>query len=126
MNETKTYGLTHIAIAVKDLDRTLSFYNKVFDVKTMYRTDEFLQVTTPGCNDIIVFEKKKADYGKSGGIIHFGFRLKDPQDIDEMAERILTAGGKITDKGEFCPGEPYLFCKDPDGYEVEVWYEKVG
>jgi hypothetical protein len=20
-------------------------------------------------------------------------------------------------------GEPYLFCTDPDGYEVEIWYE---
>lgn len=25
--------------------------------------------------------------------------------------------------GEFVPGEPYLFAADPDGYEVEVWYE---
>ena len=24
---------------------------------------------------------------------------------------------------EFVPGEPYLFATDPDGYEVEVWYE---
>jgi hypothetical protein len=24
---------------------------------------------------------------------------------------------------EFCPGEPYLFAKDPDGYEIEIWYE---
>jgi hypothetical protein len=21
------------------------------------------------------------------------------------------------------PGEPYVFFEDPDGYEVEVWYE---
>jgi len=42
-----------------------------------------------------------------------------------MAERIQSAGGKITSKGEFCPGEPYIFFKDPDGYEVEVWYELI-
>ena len=125
MTEAKTYGLTHIAIAVKDLERSLVFYKKVFDVEVMYHTNEFLQVTTPGSNDIIVFEKKKAEYGMTGGIIHFGFRLKDPRDIEDIAERIRIAGGTIKDKGEFCPGEPYLFCKDPDGYEVEVWYEKV-
>ncbi|MFL5811713.1 MAG: VOC family protein [Flavisolibacter sp.] len=125
MNEPKTYGLTHIAISVKSLDRTFDFYRKVFDVEEMYRSETFLQVTTPGANDIIVFEKKEADYGRTGGIIHFGFRLKTPDDIEDMAERIRIAGGIITDKGEFCPGEPYLFCKDPDGYEVEVWYEKI-
>jgi predicted enzyme related to lactoylglutathione lyase len=125
MKPAKTYGLTHIAIAVKDLNRTLSFYQKVFDVEVMYQQDDFLQVTTPGSNDIIVFEKKKAEYGKTGGIVHFGFRLREAKDIDEMANRVKAAGGKIIDKGEFVPGEPYIFFKDPDDYEVEVWYELV-
>jgi hypothetical protein len=22
------------------------------------------------------------------------------------------------------PGEPYLFAIDPDGYEIEIWFEK--
>ena len=88
MKKAKTYGLTHIAIAVKDLDQTLAFYQKVFEVKVMYHRDDFLQVTTPGANDIIVFEQKKADHGKTGGIAHFGFRLRDAKDIDEMAGRI--------------------------------------
>ena len=123
MKKAKTYGLTHIAIAVKDLDRTLTFYQKVFDVEVMYHQDNFLQVTTPGANDIIVFEKKKANYGESGGIAHFGFRLRNAKDINKMAERIDSAGGEIIDKGEFVPGEPYVFFKDPDGYEIEVWYE---
>jgi len=125
MKKAKTYGLTHIAIAVKDLDQTLAFYQKVFEVKVMYHRDDFLQVTTPGANDIIVFEKKKADPGKTGGIAHFGFRLRDAKDIDEMAGRIKSAGGTIIDKGEFVPGEPYVFFKDPDGYEVEICYELI-
>ena len=125
MKKAKTYGLTHIAIAVKDLGQTLAFYQKVFEVNVMYHKDDFLQVTTPGANDIIVFEKKKADYGKTGGIAHFGFRLRDAEDIDEMARRIKSAGGTIVDKGEFVPGEPYIFFKDPDGYEVEICYELI-
>jgi len=125
MKKAKTYGLSHIAIAVRDLERTLAFYKKVFDVEVMYHRNKFLQVTTPGCHDIIVFEKRKTDYGKTGGIAHFGFRLRNANDIDEMAERIKSAGGKITDKGEFVPGEPYIFFEDPDGYEVEIAYELI-
>jgi catechol 2,3-dioxygenase-like lactoylglutathione lyase family enzyme len=125
MKTAKTYGLSHIAIAVRDLDRTLAFYKKVFDVEVMYHKETFLQVTTPGSNDIIVFEKEKAAYGQTGGIAHFGFRLRNAEDIDEMANRITEAGGTITDKGEFVPGEPYIFFKDPDGYEVEIFYELV-
>jgi catechol 2,3-dioxygenase-like lactoylglutathione lyase family enzyme len=125
MKTAKTYGLSHIAIAVSDLDRTLAFYKKIFDVEVMYHKENFLQVTTPGSNDIIVFEQKKADYGQTGGIAHFGFRLRNAQDIDEMAARISEAGGTIMDKGEFVPGEPYIFFKDPDGYEVEIAYELI-
>jgi hypothetical protein len=36
---------------------------------------------------------------------------------------VIDAGGSIEDQGEFCPGEPYLFARDRDGYLVEIWYE---
>ena len=93
-------------------------------MEVMYHTDDFLQLTTPGCNDILVFEKnKKIKVGGTGGIIHFGFRLRDPEGIKAILEKISKAGGKIRDQGEFVPGSPYVFFEDPDGYEVEVWYE---
>ena len=124
MRKTTTYGLTHIALVVKDLERTLKFYRQVFDMSVMYHTDDFLQLTTPGCHDILVFEKSEnVQAGKGGGIVHFGFRLRDPKSIDDVVERIDQAGGKIKDQGEFLPGSPYVFFEDPDGYEVEVWYE---
>ena len=40
-----------------------------------------------------------------------------------MIKRVIFAGGQIIDKGEFVEGSPYVFFKDPDGYEVEIWYE---
>ncbi len=36
MSSAKTYGLTHIAIAVKDLKRTLAFYQKVFERRLFF------------------------------------------------------------------------------------------
>jgi len=124
MNDSKTYGLTHLAIAVSDVAQTLKFYRSVFDMQVMYHEKEFIQLTTPGCNDILVFEKKKnVPIGQTGGIAHFGFRLKDPVDIDEIENKVKVAGGRIIDKGEFVPGSPYIYFKDLDGYVVEVWYE---
>ena len=124
MGSPKTYGLTHLAIAVKDVNRTKIFYEIVFDMQVMYLENGFLQMTTTGCNDILVFEEKKeVSIGKTGGIAHFGFRLKDPADIDEMINRIIASGGIVTEKGEFVQGSPYVFFRDPDGYLVEVWYE---
>jgi predicted enzyme related to lactoylglutathione lyase len=51
----------------------------------------------------------------------FGFRLKQPEDIDEILEKVIDAGGKIIDKGEFVPDSPFIFFKDPESYEIEVW-----
>jgi predicted enzyme related to lactoylglutathione lyase len=123
MNKTKTYGLTHIAVSVKDLVRTKAFYQTVFDMEIMYDEPDFIQLTTPGTHDILVFEKKRNVTGNSGGIAHFGFRLREPGDIRDLQRKIKKAGGVITGQGEFLPGSPYFFFKDPDGYAVEVWYE---
>ena len=124
MNRTATYGLTHLAIVVKDLNKTKSFYTQVFDMEVMYDTEDFLQLTTPGCHDVLVFEKnEKIKPGASGGIIHFGFRLRDPKQMDGVLKKIKESGARIKDQGEFVAGSPYVFFEDPDGYEVEVWYE---
>jgi catechol 2,3-dioxygenase-like lactoylglutathione lyase family enzyme len=58
-----------------------------------------------------------------GGIIHFGFRLTRPEDIDAAVMAVEGAGGTVTSRGEFAPGLPYAFVRDPDGYEIEIWFE---
>ena len=56
-------------------------------------------------------------------MIHFGFRLQNPADITEAAQNVIAGGGTVREQGLFCPGEPFLYALDPDGYEVEIWYE---
>ena len=119
----KTLGLTHLALTVSDLDRSFQFYHDVFGMLAVYREKEFIQAQTPGARDILVLEEGTENVGRSGGIKHFGFRLTDARDIDRAAKAIERAGGKIKHRGEFAPGEPYVFFTDPDGYEVEVWFE---
>ncbi len=124
MADSKTYGLTHLAIAASDIGRTKSFYQHIFGMEVMYETEHFLQLTTPGSNDILVFEvKEDAEIGRTGGIAHFGFRLKDQKDIDEIIAKVTSAGAEVIEIGEFVPGSPYIYFKDPDGYTIEVWYE---
>jgi catechol 2,3-dioxygenase-like lactoylglutathione lyase family enzyme len=119
----KTHGLTHVALAVRDPQRSLAFYKAVLGVVPVYEQDDFVQAQTPGTRDVLVFEKKPQQAGKRGGIAHFGFRLQKPKDIDRALAAIRAAGGKVQEHGEFVPGEPYVFFLDPDGYEVEIWYE---
>jgi catechol 2,3-dioxygenase-like lactoylglutathione lyase family enzyme len=119
----RTYGLTHIALGVRDAERSLAFYQQVLGVVPVYRDAGFIQAQTPGSRDVLVFEERPVRAAGSGGIAHFGFRLVDPGDIATAIEAVERAGGRVLRHGEFCPGEPYVFFEDPDGYEVELWHE---
>lgn len=122
----RTYGLTHIGLAVRDLERSFRFYERVFGVREVYRDAETIHVQTPGSRDVIVFEQNGSNNGAMRGVTHFGFRLVDPKDIDAAVESARRAGGKILERGEFVPGEPYVYIADPDGYKVEIWFELPG
>lgn len=119
----KTHGLSHVALSVLDLDRSLAFYRLVFGVREYFRNDSTVQVLGPGQFDVLAFEKRPSGAGVPGGIIHFGFRLTRPEDIDIAVAAVEGAGGTITSRGEFAPGLPYAFARDPDGYEIEIWFE---
>src|SRR2546425_6594752 len=91
----KTHGLTHISLAVRDPERSLRFYRKVFGVKEYSRDEDSIQVQGPGRHDVLAFERKAKVAGTAGGIEHFGFRLVRPEDIDNAVKEVERAGGKI-------------------------------
>jgi catechol 2,3-dioxygenase-like lactoylglutathione lyase family enzyme len=72
---------------------------------------------------VLAFERNVQGSGTVGGITHFGFRLKRPEDIALAVAEVERAGGKVLRKGEFSPGFPFAYVHDPDGYEIEIWFE---
>lgn len=118
-----TYGLTHISLVVRDLERTLHFYEKVFGMAVVFRQPGVIQAQTPGSRDIVAFEEDPNYEGRVGGLKHFGFRLLNPGDMEQAVREAVHCGGKLLRQGEFAPGVPYAYLADPDGYEIEIWYE---
>jgi catechol 2,3-dioxygenase-like lactoylglutathione lyase family enzyme len=119
----RTFGLSHIALAVRDVERSSRFYQQIFGAVEVYRGDGFAQLQTPGERDVLVLEQAPERAGNAGGVAHFGYRLVSPDDIETARQAVERAGGTVREQGEFVPGEPYLFAVDPDGYELEIWYE---
>jgi catechol 2,3-dioxygenase-like lactoylglutathione lyase family enzyme len=118
-----TYGLTHISLKVANLDRSVAFYASVFGVVEYFRNAESVQVKGPGPHDVMAFEYSASGGELRGGITHFGFRLVRPEDIDSAVAQVQAAGGRLLRRGEFSPGYPFAYIADPDGYEIEIWYE---
>lgn len=118
----ETHGLTHLSLSVRDPEASLAFYQRLFGVRPYHREEGSIQVLGPGPHDVIVFEQRPS-HGRPGGIDHFGFRLRDPAQMEHALALVREVGAKILRQGEFAPGSPYLFIEDPDGYTIEIWYE---
>jgi catechol 2,3-dioxygenase-like lactoylglutathione lyase family enzyme len=65
----KTHGLTHLALSVRDPQRSLRFYASVFGVREYFRDANTIQALGPGPHDGLAFERRPQDAGVRGGII---------------------------------------------------------
>lgn len=88
----------------------------------LFREDDLVFLRTPGSNDTITLDPYDDEGlgGKSGGIEHFGFRLKEGVSIDDAVAAIEAAGGTLVRRGEHAPGVPFAYLRDPDGYVIEL------
>jgi catechol 2,3-dioxygenase-like lactoylglutathione lyase family enzyme len=118
-----TLGLSHVSLAVRDPQRSLDFYARAFGVREYFRDDDQIQGLGPGPHDVLAFVRDATAAGRPGGIGHFGFRLAHPDDIDAVVAGALAAGATLLRRGEFAPGLPFAHVADPDGYEIELWFE---
>lgn len=120
----ETGGLHHIHLVVRDLERSLRFYQSVFGMQEQFRVGpDMVFLSTPGSDDLITLnqnEREKHQAGQSGGIAHFGFKLRRGSDLDAAAGEVECAGGQLLSRGEHAPGVPFVYVSDPDGYVIEL------
>ena len=115
----KTEGLNHIHLRVGNLDRSVGFYTKTLGLVEKFRVgSRMVFLGTPGGQDAVTLNLEPGAVGPGGGILHFGFRLAEGQDLDRAIEEI--AGGSLIERGEHEPGMPFAYAADPDGYVIEL------
>ena len=120
----KTQGLYHIHLVVRDLERSLRFYQGVFGMEERFRDGPHMVfLSTPDSADLITLNQdpeQAARAGDGGGVGHFGFRLAPGSDMDAAIREVEAAGGKLVRRGEHGPDAPYAYITDPDGYLIEL------
>lgn len=116
----RSRGLNHINLNVKNLKRSVAFYQKAFGLKVRFtagRRRVFLG--SPGADDVVtLYKAQKNEPVGNGGVSHFGFKMNGS--VERCIAQIERAGGKLLDRGEHAPGIPYAYVADPDGYIIEL------
>lgn len=84
---------------------------------------------TPGSSEIFTISLRDGDeeqiVGQMGGIEHFGFRLREPLNMEDVVTTARDLGATpIEHGGSKEKGRLYAYIKDPDGYDLEIFWEE--
>jgi catechol 2,3-dioxygenase-like lactoylglutathione lyase family enzyme len=124
-------GIDHVYIAVRDLQRSVAFYDRVMEVLG-YRKAGSTIAGEPHVhyfNRQFGFSLRPARPGTpdhdpyAPGVHHFCFRVVDEAAVDRAAAELRAAGASVTAPRyypEYAPDYYATFFEDPDGMRLEV------
>ncbi|GAB2692550.1 hypothetical protein GCM10027194_28630 [Thalassiella azotivora] len=114
--------LVHLNLTVRDVEASLAFYRRWFGFTATPRPypDGTVFVSNDDGFDLAVHAGEPASPPAAG--VHFGFRAADPAGVRALLADLREARVTVTEAWDE-DGYVSLKCLDPDGYEVEVYWE---
>ena len=115
-----TNGLNHLALPVRDPERSAKFYADLFNMEITFSAPEVAFLKTIGARDMIALNRSEAAIVSSRETLHFGFMV-EPQQFDAALRTIEEASVKKVSEPSRREIGRYVFIEDPDGYTVEIF-----
>ena len=127
-------GLTHIALPVSDVDRTIEFYSKYagmqvvhrrIDVKTGVAVVWLCDRTRPF---VIVLIQTDSVHPVLSPFAHLGVGCKSREYMDSLCDKARQEGVLLEEpKDSGYPIGYWAFLRDPDGHTLELSYgQEIG
>ena len=123
-------GIDHINMTVKDLDKSVDYYSRLFGFKTVEQGDyngtpyKIIGLTNKAM--LCIYENKDLDV-KNNNIGHFGFHIKFTEDIvkklEEQNANVRYYNGQAVIQ---YPNSKSIYINDPDGNQIELSEQFAG
>jgi len=107
--------LNHLALPTKDVPAQQAFYARYFGFQPM-RGDGFLM----NRDEFVLVLEQATEKPLPPRGLHHGFFSGSHEEVRELHDRMVRDGIPITGRLERTGPMLAFFCKDPEGYEVEV------
>ncbi len=133
-----SYGFHHLALRVRDIEKSVDFYTQVLGFKEVMRfphpwdkgIKQISMLDTGDGNYLEIFSDAPASTRPDGAFFHVAFRVDD---VDALYERVKASGARVAREpgnvllgGESPSTLRVVFFNGPDGEELEFCQQLEG
>lgn len=120
-------GMRHIALKVRDVTRSKSFYHDILGMDVVWEPDPQNVYLSSGCDNIALHEVPPS-LAKGGAaeeqLDHLGFVVETVERVKELEQEFQAKGVKIVHPFKIHrDGSASFYCADPDGIVIQMLYE---
>ena len=117
-------GLRHIALNVRNVERSVDFYCSVLGMRIEWKPDEDNVYLTSGTDNLAIHRLPEGkDPGSVQSVHHIGFVVREIGDVDIWAERLLKLNIPFANPPKtHRDGARSFYFYDPDGILIQLLY----
>jgi catechol 2,3-dioxygenase-like lactoylglutathione lyase family enzyme len=119
-------GMRHIALKVRDVGRSKSFYQDILGMEVVWEPDPQNVYLSSGCDNIALHEVSRnfATGATEQQLDHLGFVVATIDQVKQLEETFRASGVKIVHPFKVHrDGSASFYCADPDGIVIQMLYE---
>jgi catechol 2,3-dioxygenase-like lactoylglutathione lyase family enzyme len=111
--------LNHVALTVRDRERSAAFYAEHFGLTQRVHEDEHLLILSGAAGGLLALSEGEPPAGHLPRSNHFGFLVSSPDEVHAARRALREAGVPETEWQD--GGMTRVQVADPDGYRVELF-----
>ena len=118
--------MRHIALKVRDVARSKSFYQDILGMGVVWEPDPQNVYLSSGCDNIALHEVSQsfATGAPEQQLDHLGFVIATIDQVKQLEETFRASGVKIVHPFKVHrDGSASFYCADPDGIVIQMLYE---